>query len=110
MLVFGELASPCRKQRGWKICTTFALLSLAVPSSSCIVIIMPTLNHSPVSSDPGVMGGTLVFKGTRVPASALCEYLDGGDTLDGFFDDFPAVNREDALEFLKIAREENYPG
>jgi len=56
------------------------------------------------------MGGTLVFKGTRVPASALCEYLDGGDTLDGFFDDFPAVNREDALEFLKIAREENYPG
>jgi uncharacterized protein (DUF433 family) len=71
---------------------------------------MLTLDHSPVSSDPKVMGGTLVFKGTRVPASALFEYLDGGDTLDGFFDDFPTVNREDALEFLKIAREENYPG
>lgn len=66
---------------------------------------MITLLQSPVSSDPEVMGGTLVFKNTRVPAQSLLEYLDDGFSLDEFLENFPSVNRVDAVNFLKLARE-----
>ena len=69
---------------------------------------MVTLEHSPVNSDPRVLGGTLVFRNTRVIAQSLLDYLDAGDSLDDFLADFPTVKREDALHFLQIAREESY--
>lgn len=69
---------------------------------------MIALKHSPVLSDPEIMGGTLVFRGTRVPAQAVLEYLDGGYSLDQFLDYFPSVDRDDAIEFLRLAREECY--
>ncbi|MBW4417843.1 MAG: DUF433 domain-containing protein [Myxacorys californica WJT36-NPBG1] len=75
---------------------------------------MITLVQSPVSSDPEVMGGTLVFRHTRVPAQSLLEYLDDGFSLDEFLDNFPSVDRADAINFLKLARnfdqDENYSG
>jgi uncharacterized protein (DUF433 family) len=71
---------------------------------------MLTLDHSPVHSDPRIMGGTVVFRGTRVPAQTLLDYLDAGDGLEVFLDQFPTVNRIDAVEFLKLVREEDYPG
>ncbi len=75
---------------------------------------MITLVQSPVSSDPEVMGGTLVFRNTRVPAQSLFEYLDDGYSLLEFLDNFPSVNLKDAENFLKLAREhvehENYSG
>ena len=67
---------------------------------------MGTLNRSPVHSDPAVMEGTLVFRGTRVPAQTLLDYLDDGYTLDQFLEMFPSVDREDAVEFLRLARDE----
>jgi len=68
------------------------------------------LAHSPVQSDPDVMGGTLVFRRTRVPAQTLLDYLDDGFSLEQFFDFFPSVDRVDAQEFLKLAREHaNHP-
>ena len=70
---------------------------------------MLTLDHSPVHSDPLILGGTLVFSGTRVPAQTLFEYLDGGDSFDLFLEDFPSVSRKDALEFLHLAREAHHP-
>lgn len=69
---------------------------------------MLMLDHSPVHSDPKIMGGTLVFKGTRVPAQTVFDYVDRGHSLEVFFDDFPTVQQEDAIEFLRLAREENY--
>jgi uncharacterized protein (DUF433 family) len=63
---------------------------------------MITLNHSPVRSDPDVMGGTLGFRGTRVPAQTLLDYLADGFTLEEFLEMFPSVNREDAEEFLRL--------
>ncbi len=69
---------------------------------------MLTLDHSPVHSDSKVLGGTLVFKGTRVPAQVLLDYIDRGHSLELFLDHFPTVNPLDANEFLRIAREENY--
>lgn len=62
------------------------------------------LAHSPVHSDPDVLGGTLVFQGTRVPAQALLDYLDDGYAIGEFIEFFPSVRREDAEEFLKLAR------
>jgi uncharacterized protein (DUF433 family) len=53
-----------------------------------------------VHSDPEIASGTPVFVGTRVPAQALLDYLDGGETLEEFLDDFPSVSREQAIAFL----------
>jgi uncharacterized protein (DUF433 family) len=67
---------------------------------------MVTLDHSPVHSDPEVLGGTLVFQGTRVPAQTLLDYLTDGYTVDEFVEFFPSVNKVDAEEFLKLAHAE----
>lgn len=68
---------------------------------------MLTLHKSPVHSDPKVLGGTLVFKGTRVKAQTLLDYIDAGDTLEDFLQDFPTVSSDDATLFLQLAREES---
>jgi uncharacterized protein (DUF433 family) len=65
---------------------------------------MVTLLRSPVSSDPEVIGGTLVFRGTRAPAQSLLDYVQDGYTLDEFLDFFPTVNRGDATAFLRLVR------
>lgn len=70
---------------------------------------MITLDHSPVHSDPELMGGTLVFRGTRVPAQTLLDYLQDGYDLDGFLEEFPSVSDHDAQEFLRLARTEGRP-
>jgi uncharacterized protein (DUF433 family) len=58
-----------------------------------------------VHSDPEIMGGTPVFVGTRVPVDTLFDYLEGDYDLEEFLDDFPSVEREQALATLEIARE-----
>ena len=57
-----------------------------------------------VHSDPGILGGVPVFVGTRVPVKTLYEYLEAGDSLDEFLDDFPAVTREQAIAALELGR------
>jgi uncharacterized protein (DUF433 family) len=54
-------------------------------------------------SDPERLSGTPCFRGTRVPVQALFDYLEGGDTLEQFLDDFPGVTREQVLSVVKIA-------
>ena len=61
--------------------------------------------HEVYHSDPEIMGGTPVFQGTRVPVQTLLDYLEGGDTLDEFLDGFPGVSREQAVTFLKMAKD-----
>jgi uncharacterized protein (DUF433 family) len=56
-----------------------------------------------VHSDPEIVSGTPVFVGTRVPVQALLDYLEGGETLDEFLDDFPSVSREQAVAFIEEA-------
>jgi uncharacterized protein (DUF433 family) len=55
-----------------------------------------------LSSDPEVVSGAVVFKGTRVPVSGLFEYLGAGDTLDEFLLDFPTVDRSQAEVVIKL--------
>ena len=61
----------------------------------------PTVVHS----DPKILGGTPVFVGTRVPVQVLFDYLEAGDSLDRFLDQFPTVSREQALAALAVARD-----
>lgn len=58
-----------------------------------------------LTTSPEVMGGVVVFAGTRVPFQALLDYLEGGQTLDEFIDDFPSVTREHAVAVLESAKE-----
>ncbi|MDD5036489.1 MAG: DUF433 domain-containing protein [Methylococcaceae bacterium] len=55
-------------------------------------------------SDSDILGGQPVFVGTRVPVRILFEYLEAGDNLNIFLDDFPSVSREQAIAALEIAR------
>ena len=58
-----------------------------------------------VHSDPEILGGTPVFVGTRVPFQNLLDYLEAGDPLDEFLEDFPSVTREQAVAALEQAKE-----
>jgi uncharacterized protein (DUF433 family) len=51
-----------------------------------------------------VLGGTPVFAGTRVPFQTFIEYLEAGETLNAFLDDFPTVSREQAVSALELAK------
>jgi uncharacterized protein (DUF433 family) len=61
-------------------------------------------SQSIILRDPDVLGGTPVFRGTRVPFQALLDYLEGGQTLDEFLDDFPTVTRRAAVHALEHAK------
>ena len=58
-----------------------------------------------ITSDPEVQGGAVVFAGTRVPLRNLVDYLEAGDSLEEFLDDFPSVTREQAVAALELAQE-----
>ena len=62
------------------------------------------LSHEVIVKDLDILGGTPVFRGTRVPFRALLDYLEGGETLDEFIDDFPTVSREAAISALELAK------
>jgi len=57
-----------------------------------------------IVKDREILGGTPVFRGTRVPFQALLDYLEGGQTLDEFLDDFPTVSKEAAVAALEFAK------
>lgn len=58
-----------------------------------------------VHSDPDILGGTPVFVGTRVPVRNLLDYLEAGDSLLEFLEDFPSVTREQAVAALELAKQ-----
>jgi uncharacterized protein (DUF433 family) len=57
-----------------------------------------------IVKDENILGGEPVFRGTRVPFKALTDYLEGGDTLDQFLEQYPSVTRELAIAALEEAR------
>ncbi|HEY0158459.1 MAG TPA: DUF433 domain-containing protein [Thermoanaerobaculia bacterium] len=56
-----------------------------------------------VHSDPEILSGTPVFAGTRVPVDALTDFLEGGDTIEDFLENYPGVSREQVFSFLEEA-------
>jgi len=59
----------------------------------------------PISSDPEILSGVTVFKGTRVPVAALLDNIEAGLTLDEFIENFPTVTREQAIQILEFAKD-----
>ena len=55
-------------------------------------------------SDPKVLSGEVVFKGTRVPLQNLIDYLEGGYSIDDFVDHFPTVSKKQAIRGLEEAK------
>lgn len=55
--------------------------------------------------DPEILSGIPVFKGTRVPVKNLVDYLEAGDSLEEFLDDFPTVRKEKVVKFLNLSIE-----
>ena len=58
-----------------------------------------------ITSDPDIQGGAVVFASTRVPLKNLIDYLEAGDSLELFLDDFPSVRRQQAVAALELAHE-----
>jgi uncharacterized protein (DUF433 family) len=52
---------------------------------------------------PDYLSGAPVFTGTRVPVQTLFDYIEGGDPLDEFLEDFPDVTQEHAVAVLETA-------
>ena len=87
---------------------------LLVPRDAAIDANLPAglavsylLMQAAISSNSEIMGGTPCLTGTRVPFQTLLDYLEGGDSLDEFLEDFPSVARElavAALQWLTCAR------
>ena len=57
-----------------------------------------------IIKDKDILGGTPVFRGTRVAIQTLFDYLEGGETLEDFLQGFPTVTRESALCALEEAK------
>ncbi len=62
------------------------------------------ISRLPISTDPEIVSGASVFKGTRVPIAAFIDNLEAGLTLDEFLDNFPTVSREHALQVLEFCK------
>ena len=63
------------------------------------------MSLSVIQIDPEIQGGTLVFVGTRVPVKTLFDYLEAGDSLATFCEDFPSVPQNVCVPALEQARE-----
>ena len=61
--------------------------------------------NSVIRIDPEIMSGAPCFAGTRVPIQNLIDYLEGGDSIEDFLEDFPSVRREQVIAFLEEAKE-----
>ena len=57
-----------------------------------------------ITRSPDRLSGTPVFAGTRVPAQTLIDYLEAGDALQDFLEDFPSVSHEHAIAVLELAK------
>jgi uncharacterized protein (DUF433 family) len=61
------------------------------------------MNPSAITKNQNILGGTPVFRNTRVPFQALFDYLEAGQPLDDFLNDFPTVTRAAAIASIKEA-------
>ncbi len=57
-----------------------------------------------IIADPEILGGTPVFKGTRVPVQSLFDHLEAGDSIGDFLEGFPSVRREQVIALPEESR------
>ena len=66
---------------------------------------LQSIAQSIIKVDPEVLGGEPVFRGTRVPVYIFWDYLEGGDSIDEFLEQYPGVKREQCVGLLMAARD-----
>ncbi|MBY0435512.1 MAG: DUF433 domain-containing protein [Cyclobacteriaceae bacterium] len=57
-----------------------------------------------ITIDPEILGGTPVFTGTRVPIKNLFDYIETGESIDFFLEDFEGVSREQVIKLLEMSK------
>ena len=57
-----------------------------------------------INIDPEILGGTPVFAGTRVPVKNLFDYLETGDSIEDFLEDFEGVSRNQVVQILEMSQ------
>ena len=62
------------------------------------------MGHRVINIDSEILGGTPVFLGTRVPVKNLFDYLEEGETMEEFLEDFPSVKKEQVIRVFEISR------
>ena len=62
------------------------------------------MKYGAINIDLETMGGTPVFMGTRVPIQTLFDYIEGGDDLNEFLDDYPTISKEAVIQVLEMAK------
>lgn len=62
-------------------------------------------SNSVIHCDPEILSGAPVFVGTRVPVRNLLDYLEAGDSIADFLEDFPSVTRTQAIAALQLAKQ-----
>lgn len=62
------------------------------------------MQYGSINIDPEIMSGTPVFSGTRVPIQALFDYLETGETMEEFLENFPSVSQKQTIEVLEKAK------
>ena len=70
-----------------------------------MVLLTGMKTRTVVVIDPKIMSGEPCFAGTRVPVRALLDYIEGGDTIDEFLEQYPTVPRLQAIDFFEQASE-----
>src|SRR4051812_9157568 len=88
-----RIVSGCLPRTGWRCYNP--------QGRRCFMSATSTLVHC----DPDILGGTPVFIGTRVPVRTLLDYLEAGDSLHEFLEDFPSVTREQTVAALRLAKQ-----
>lgn len=61
---------------------------------------------SVIQNNLEIMGGTPVFKGTRVPVQTFFDYIEGDETIEAFLDDFPTVKKEQVIQLLEYLKKQ----
>ena len=61
------------------------------------------MHYGPINIDSETMSGTPVFTGTRVPIQSLFDYIETGETIDEFLENFPSVKKKFAIQVLEMA-------
>ena len=62
------------------------------------------MQNSVINIDKDILGGTPVFDGTRVPIKNLFDYLETGDSIETFLEDFESVKREQVVKILEMSK------
>lgn len=95
---------PCTDIKIYASLTPGALVRKRHPSPHPPPHYLLTVRELVITRDPDILGGEPVFAGTRVPVKTLTDYLEAGDSIGVFLDDFPTVSRAQVIAFIEQAR------